>query len=115
MKIISLAFLCVSSILVVGCDLSMNKNKDSPKNPDLALVNESNLPPDQPIPVEEFVSEPSPQVNQAEQWQSMNLASSDNADGDTLQLNPSSHQANTNTNQAETDSVKDFFYEYNSE
>lgn len=100
---------------LVGCDLSMNKNKnkntakeETNKN---ALV-QTPLEEQQPIHIDDVVNESSPQTKQAEKWQQMNLATSTNDQGNTIEFDSKSNLTTEPQHHSTEPSIEDYFADY---
>lgn len=95
---------------LVGCDLSMNKNKN-------ALKDESNknasvqtpIENQPPIHINDIVHETSSQTKQAEEWQKMNLANSTNDNGQSIQFENNATASLPHSNEP---TIEDYFADY---
>lgn len=98
---------------LVGCDLSMNKNKNTAKEETnkKALV-QTPLEEQQPIHIDDVVNESSPQTKQAEEWQQMNLATSTNEQGRSIEFENKSNLTTETQHYTAEPSIEDYFADY---
>lgn len=98
---------------LVGCDLSMNKNKKTAKDETNknALV-QTPLEEQQPINIDDIVVDSSPQTKQAEEWQEMNLATSTNDHGQSIQFNNKADPTTQQQAPKTEPTIEDYFADY---
>lgn len=101
------------ALILVGCDLSMNKNKKTTKDEtDKNALVQTPLEEQQPIHIDDIVNDSTPQTKQAEEWQQMNLATSTNDQGQSIQFDNKSISP-TETQQPSTEpTIEDYFADY---
>lgn len=112
-KVVAPFFTAFLAFGLVGCDLSMNKNKNTTKDEtNKNTLVQTPLEEQQPIHIDDIVVDSSPQTKQAEEWQNMNLATSTNDDGQSIQFNNKSNPTTQQQTPHTEPTIEDYFPDY---
>jgi len=113
-KLKTLSVLTLSTLFLIGCDVSMKNTKKNPttenKSNNIKHVAQEDIK-IEPFNEKDIQIEESQQTKQAESWQNMNLATSTNDGGDSIKLNTETPQ-NLKKSSDEDHEIQEYFPDF---